>query len=463
MKKVNDLDLKKIQEQGWNDAFSTQDHTSGQIPTIIQDLKKDYRNHRHDYALSVQKILAEQEQVIHQWESIEDPRSRKKTLESKLASFLNFNCDKHIDKIKNSFNVFKKREKNYLEFQRQHNRILEPVRSDNKKVGWFIVFGLFIVEVLANFVLFSEVTGSNTSTGQLRAMTLSAAQSFVNVVSGFMVGSMLWGKVLYGQKLTSKIYASIVSVIHALIIIWMNLAIGLWRGILTYNSTADEELPIVFALTPFQHFSYFNGDMPSILVSLVGLVFAIIAYFDGWFSDDPFPHYGNRYRELNTAKKDLESAKKTVYDFWDTLVKSYGDITAKFIEDSHKLLDDWNKATNRIEKEFVDYKALISNMEKNYNLAKDTYETSFNKANPDQKKKIKFPASDILFSKDESDPEYVFRDASTYHLKDAVRIKEFKKKKSDYSLSFDKLTAQWDAYKKSTTEKLNKMVQAYDI
>jgi len=463
VKKSNELDLKKFQDQGWNDAFSTQDHSHGEFPRIIEDLRKDFHEKRDEYTNKVQKILEEEEKIIRKWEDEEDPSKVKKSLQAKLSKFLNFNCENHRNSIKSSFDDFRTREKNYIEFQRQHNRILEPVRPDHKKIGWLIVLGLFIVEVLANYALFQQVTGSNTSAGKMEALVLSSAQSFVNVVSGFMVGSLLWPKILFGRNISIKILSSMLSVLHGFIIVWMNLAIGLWRGILIYNSTHEKQLSMARALNPFENFQFFNGDMPSILVSLVGLVFALIAYFDGWFSDDPYPQYGNRFREQRDAKVRLDTSKKKLFTLWEELCQFYDDTIAESLEKSLSTLSNWSKSVNRIEKEFVDYKAFVKGLEKNYNAAKHTYESSFNKANPDQKKKMKFPASDLLFTKDELDPFVVFGDAKYYHLVDAERVKEFKKKKADYNSNFEKLVSTWDKYKQTATEKLNKLVKDYDI
>ena len=136
VKKSNNLDLKKFQDQGWNDAFSTQDPSHGEFPRIIEDLRKDLHEKRDEYTKKVQHICEDQEVFCRKWEAEEDPKNLKKTLEAKLSKFLNFNCENHRNSIKSSFDDFKTREKNYIEFQRQHNRILEPVRPDHKKIGW---------------------------------------------------------------------------------------------------------------------------------------------------------------------------------------------------------------------------------------------------------------------------------------------------------------------------------------
>lgn len=455
------INLSEIQSEARKAAFSTDDHSIDENPAILQGYKQDFNKIRLKYSLQLQEKIKRIEKVIRKWDSISDPTSSKKFIESRLSKFLSFNSESHRSSLRTPYENFKQRDHNYKQFQRQHNRTLEPIRSDNKTIGWVIVIGLFLAEVIANYQLFQGVTGSNTEAGRQTALVLSASQSFFNVVTGYMVGSLLWGKVLFGDKPTKKILATILSVIHIALAVWVNMAIGLWRAILATNAQGGVQIPSWRALDPFSNFLYFNGQMEAILVAMVGMVFALVAYFDGWFSDDPYPQYGARLREVKKASKILNDSKESLYKKWREATDLYSKVSAEVVQEAYKSLDGWNESVNELQQIFTDWKADILEAEKSYAIARDTYEVAFNKAISDKSKKVTLP-KEGLWENTQSDPNLVFDDGAHHHLDDGRRNTEFKKRKADYNSMFNKLSEEWDKFKMVTTEDLNKLVKEYD-
>jgi hypothetical protein len=454
------VNLKKIEKQAREAAFSTEDHTKNETPSILQGYKNEFNIARQKCSDKIQTKIKDFEKVISKWDSVSDPTFIKKQLEEKTGDFLNFNPETYRSGIKTKYDFFKKRDSNYDDFKRQHNRTLEPVRVDKQKFAWYVVFALLIIEVVANYYLFREVTGSNTEAGRNTAWVLSGSQSFANVISGFLVGKLLWAKVLYAQSGFKKFLAFILSSTHLIFIIWMNLAIGLWRAIITVNAQGGDQLSQFAAMDPFSNFLYFQGEMPAVLVSVVGLVFALIAYLDGWFSDEPYPQYGDRFREVNKANTKLEIAKKTLYDKWNTVIETYDKLSTQFVKNAGRELDNWNDAINSLEKEFTDWTADLLAAEKSYALICETYETTFNKAQDSKEKKISIPREG-LWDKSQKDPFIVFSDGAHHHHNDKDRIAKFKKLKTEYNANFEKVTADWNKHKKEMTLTIDKLVKEY--
>ena len=449
------VNLKKIEKQAREAAFSTEDHTKNETPLILQGYKNEYNLARQKCSNKIQTKIKDFEKIISKWDSVSDPTFIKKQLEEKTGDFLNFNPETHRSSIKTKYDFFKKRENNYDGFKRQHNRILEPVRVDSQKTSLVIVLFLFAIEVATNFSLFSVVTGS-TDAGINEAIALSAAQSFVNVVSGYLIGKYIWGKVLYGITIFNKIFSLIIALVHFAFVLWLNLAIGLYRALLT----GDYDGGMFRALDPFSNFFYFQGQLDAILVSAVGIVFAIIAYLDGWMSDEPYPQYGDRFREVKKANGQLEMSKKALYGIWISAIESYEKISTQFIKDANSKLDNWNDSINSLEKEFTDWSADLLAAEKSFALICETYETAFNKAHDDKDKKISIPRYD-LWDKSQKDPFIVFKDGSEHYLKDKDRITKYKKLKTDYNSNFEKVTINWNKHKKDTTQLIDKLVKEY--
>ena len=455
------IDLKKIAAAGRKSAFSTETHTKGETPTILQELKQKFSKARKEHADSLQeKFKVLEKGPIQNWEDIKDPRYIKQDLTTKISTFLNFTPEKFRSIIKAPYANYKKRLDNLKSFKHQHNRKFEPIRADSKNIAWAIVLSLLIIEVVANFQLFQGVTGTHAA-GTREAWVLSGAQSFANVISGFMVGSLLWGKVLFAPSPRKRYFALFLSLFHAALIVWMNLSIGLWRAIITTNAAEGTNHSLMLAMNPFTNFLYFNGQLDAILVSIVGLVFAVIAYFDGWFSDDPYPQYGARAREVTKAKKVLDKSTAALYENWELSIKTYQSAANESSQSGQKALTAWSDAVNVIQKDFVDYEAAIKEAEKNYLLATHTYETAFNKALEKGSEKLSLP-KDALWDKAETDPFIVFKDVKDNHREDDVRKKEFKKMKDEYVASFDKLTQEWDKHQKETTLALHRLAKEFD-
>jgi len=468
------VDLKKIAAAGREACFSTKTISKGQMPKILNEYKKLCQKAHTKCATETQDKLKKIEKNIRAWETLKNPKNLKKHFESKINSFLNFTPEKYRTSLKTPYDKYKNREKDYIDFKRQNNLVQEPLRAGFKTWALGLVVVLFGIELYANYQLFQGVTGTLTEAGRRTAWTLSGAQSFVNVFSGFLVGWLLWGKVLYASNLSKKLFALSLALAHAFIIIYMNLSIGLWRAILSSNAnggmqigTTDTGEPIMRlievwkALYPFDYFTHFNGQMDSFLVGLVGMVFALVAYLDGWFSDDSYPKYGATSREVTKSRKILDDSKNELYKKWEDIVNNYNTVTDEFSKKAHDALDVWNDSVNELQKQFVDWEAAILVAEKNYTLVIQTYETAFNQGLPRASEKISLP-KDALFDNQQTDPFKVFTDAAAHHKTDTVRMKEFKAQKSDYVTDFNKLSEGWQKHLKDTYSSIHKLVKEFD-
>lgn len=473
--KTPKINLQVVSASARDACFSTKTVSKGQIPRILNEYKSLCHVERQNCEDVVQSKLKQIEEKIDNWKALEDPKNQKKEIESKINSFLNFTPEKYRTSLKAPYDDYKKREKDYVDFKRQHNRQHDPLRAGFKTWAWGLVIALFSIELYANYQLFQGVTGTITEAGRRTAWTLSGAQSFVNVFSGFLVGWLLWGKILYASHLGKKLFALLLAIVHGIIIIWMNLSIGLWRAILASNANGgiqkgvtDLGEPIMVkiemwrAIDPIQNFMYFNGQQDSFLVALVGFVFALIAYIDGWFSDDPYPQYGARSREVAKARKILDDAKEELYKKWEVIVSHYNVFTDEESRKGHDALRVWNDSINELQKQFVDWEANILSAERSYALATETYETAFNQGLSKSTEKIFLPRNP-LFDPRQADPKKVFSDAKEHHMEDASRLKSFKTKKTDYVNSFNKLSESWQKHQKETYNLIHKLVKEFDV
>ena len=119
------IDLKKIAAAGRKSAFSTETHTKGETPTILQELKQEFTTARTESVKLLQKkLLGLEEGPIQHWDDIKDPRYIKQDLTTKISTFLNFTPEKFRSIIKAPYANYKKRLDNLKTFKQQNNRRL---------------------------------------------------------------------------------------------------------------------------------------------------------------------------------------------------------------------------------------------------------------------------------------------------------------------------------------------------
>jgi len=459
--KIPTRKIKDVAAEARRRAFSTDDTHVEDRPQLLSDYRLELNKWRNEEEKSTQDELAKSEKEINSWETIKDPANIKNKLESKVHSYMNFNVNSYKAKISSLHQDFINRKDNLTNFRNEHNRTFLPIRADKGYIPLVIVAVLFLIEVIANERLFEVVTGSVTQQQRLIAWTLSLSQSFINVISGFIVGKYFIGRILL-LDWKQKILPLIGFLSHVAAVVWINFSIGLWRAILTNNSSAEEQTPLMFALYPFQNLKLFQGDITSVLVVGVGLVFLLIAYVDGYFSDDPYPAYGDRYREVEKAKlrgMDMigECKKK-----WNDAIKDYKETLNDFNDRAFKELDKWNKTVNHIQKILVDWENNISTCDNHFKDVKEAYQASFNRAVKESSKKINLD-KEILWDKKTVDPHQVFRDATHHFMTDGERIKEFDKLKAEYRVNFNKETQYLDDHNKKITAEINALSDQYEF
>ena len=159
------------------------------------------------------------------------------------------------------------------------------------KFQTYALITLILVGVVFNCFM---LTGGGGMAGA-DALTVSVVQVTFNILSSFLLGKVLLGHILHAESLLKRISTSILFLAHIYSIIVLNMNMGIYRQIITNaTSTVFETQAVLlvhFDWTPFP--PQMSLDKMSVIGIGVGLVFAFLAYWDGFKSDDSFPGYGH--------------------------------------------------------------------------------------------------------------------------------------------------------------------------
>ena len=176
--------------------------------------------------------------------------------------------------------------------------------------GYAVLFFLVVLEGVLNASFFAQGVDSGLLGGAAYAMALAA----LNVAIAYGLGR--WpSRYLHHKQSGLKIIGSS-AVLAALIgMVVVGLAIAHFRDTLTAGST---EAPAA-AMHALMSAPFKLKDLMSWGLFGISVVFAVIAFFDGHFSDDLYPGYGKVARRADRAAEEYETELQSMRSGLDEL------------------------------------------------------------------------------------------------------------------------------------------------
>ena len=192
------------------------------------------------------------------------------------------------------------------------------------------------------------------------------------------------------------------------------------------------------AAWPFPHIDML--DFNSALVLMVGFVFALVALLDGFFSDEPYPGYGHRYRLCVKEREEVLIALQGYKEDQLASILKCRDDVEKIFRHGGQCITDWGSQVNTVQRRFVDYSKWLQDLLETDKTLWDTYRSSHEEHRlADYVPPILFENPlKPLFSGRETSEAHVFRDASQLYMSDDERII----KMDEYQSIYDAAQAQ---------------------
>jgi hypothetical protein len=202
---------------------------------------------------------------------------------------------------------------------------LPLVPQGNKKALMIVgAIALIAIEAFLNMTFFAK----GLTTGLLGGFIEAAIAASVNVGVSLMFGMQLvrW---IHHIKLLPKLLGILMCAVICCFILTMALGIAHYRDALVSGAANAMGLALQSLLTsPFS-----LQELSSWLLCFVSIAFGVIAVFDGYRTDDPYPGYGKTFRLADDAIQDynaeiaelrdiLEERKRQILDRLESAAKT---------------------------------------------------------------------------------------------------------------------------------------------
>jgi hypothetical protein len=330
---------------------------------------------------------------------------------------------------------FNNKKENLQRFKLQHDLIYDPSRGTDKSplpfgisVSAAVVTLLYIAESIFNGFMFID------SSGLFQGLSISLAASLVNVILGYIVGRYVITALFYHPTTLIKVLASIGTLLFAFVIVWLNLMIAAFRSMqeeakrnFEFNINTGE------AVWPFAHLELL--DFTGALLVGVGIVFALSALMDGWFSDDPFPGYGRKYRACTKQKDQAEKYLVEYKQLFHSEVGAARNRMNDLYENASRSIDQWGRNINKIQQRFVDYVDWVESIKNAHNATWEAYVASHQAHRLDNYQAPETLSNEPSFfiSEANQNPEHVFSDVAAHYMDDETRMKKMDAYRADYA------------------------------
>lgn len=364
---------------------------------------------------------------------------------SEMSDRLDHSGDKA--KVRYHKQEFLNRKDDLQRFKLENEIIYDPSRGTEKSplpfgipISVGIVSLLYILESAINAAMFLSAKSL------IEGLTISLSTSLVNVVLGFFFGRFVLGSLFYHSSKKMRLAMGATAIAFTFVILWLNLMVAVVRSL--YQADIDnpyEAVSTAAAVWPFGslHLITLEG---ALLVG-VGSVFAFVSIMDGWFSDDPHPGYGRKFRTCLKQKYEVEKYLSNYRELYHKETSEARFALNSFFENTSNLIEAWGRNINLIQKRFIDYEDWVESLRIVQTNAWKTYVASHERnrldtyAPPENFDQL----PEFYVSQPDHDPSHVFSDVAYSYMSDEERTKKMDEFKSVYAEHHDRFVEQLES------------------
>lgn len=411
----------RAQEAGQSDAISSMPNPkSVLLPPVIVSIKNELKNVYNQGIKSCQTLFevieARVDNLTMKFSGVTLEAQANQTRDemsvaltfSPLAESINFH-----------YKEFVRRHADLQRFRVQHNLAYEPIRGGKGTSSHLIfVVTIYLVESFFNAALFTAVTGL------LGGLTISLSASGINVIFGYLVGRFLVPAIFFHPNYKMRFLSFVGSMSFLAFIIYLNFAIAVFRSLQEKAQNSFEGVNTGLAIVPFSNLDVLSFE--SALVVAVGMLFATAALLDGYFSDDPYPGYGAKWRACIVERNIIQKTFKQYQKQFDVTTRLAREKTQATFDESQKSIYEWSKEINKIQHYFVDFEQWADKINDtsmaSWEIYVSTHENYRNQGYSAPKSLISRPEN--LLDDDQTDPLYVFAGVANFYMDDNDRQKK---------------------------------------
>ena len=393
-------------------------------------------------------------------------RNHFEEITNKLKADFNLianNIELRLQEYKNEHLVYQSEKE---QFKRNHQVYREPNSADfrvNLKT-FTLIFSLLAIEVIFN----SNLLAGALVGGALEGFTVAASVAFINVIISFIAGYNLFKNINHIDKAKKKIYIFFAT-IYLLLIAYVNLSIGAYRSVAesiqkkdlsTRGGLTEDQIEEAFR----QSITFWKVDFSfvGIILTILGISFALIAILDGLIYNDAYPGFGKVGQKVNKLKN---KSRNIFHEYSQKVAKLLASSSQDNQNQYKKLgstdLDNWSINTNLIQAEFSTYISKINKLEIDTDHIILEYRNINSRVRKDPSPK--YFAEGFVIKTDKKEPLKVFSEIKHSYKEDNEREEEKIKFSNIINEKFNVAEEQIKSVEKHSVDKQKELYEKYNI
>lgn len=191
---------------------------------------------------------------------------------------------------------------------------------ESQRAHYMIIVAYSILETIVNWFIFNEALSG------VDAITVSAGITLLNILPAVVVGNYL--RNFNSENLTAKYLSVALATIWFCFITWLNVGVSVLRSFLNsasvqsagsdFNLFNNQMINKIFFSDAFLIFKFEAppiNDFIAILLFLIGVLFAFIACWKGYTSDEKIPELGGLNRDFEESKENFYANEKKLREY----------------------------------------------------------------------------------------------------------------------------------------------------
>ena len=275
-------------------------------------------------------------------------------------------ADANLSKLSDSF---KNEDRELENYKREHNigRSPKPLTTISLIISIGVIAFLFIAEMRLNTKLLAPAMARGEEGGQAVALAVAILNVFVSFAAGY-----LFVKNIHHYRAFKRRISQFGLFLYTVFIIYLNGVMGAFRATSEIRQETKSWGQKAVETVPGEHGNellWFLGtvrfDVYPLILTFIGITFAIASLWDGYLFDDPYPGYGKVGKQREEDKKEINRIRQhlltEVLAKINTKIKNTGEKRDQLI--SQVLNKNWSTKVSDLESTFENYRRFSTQME----------------------------------------------------------------------------------------------------
>lgn len=210
---------------------------------------------------------------------------------------------------------------------KERNKLYRPGSNPTPRATTLKVM-VIVVLVLLELVVNGQLLSKGNELGLVGGIVEAVLFAALNVGVALMFATVLGVRNINHRNWFRKLYGLIAFVAYAVLTVGINLALAHYREIAESGLAAGTVVLERIREEPFG-----LTDFKSWLLFGVGIMFSLIAFFDGLAFGDPYPGYGRKDKALRKAQVKYADVRRESIQQLGAIRKEYEDVLRQATED----------------------------------------------------------------------------------------------------------------------------------